>query len=542
MLNSRKRWSAGVAAALLAGAVALAGCSTPADTERAGDEPVPGGTLKFVVSADANGFDPQNDTFSGQTNTMARTILEPLTILDAEGNWQPYLAESVEPNDDATEWTIVLRGGINFSNGDVLDADVVAKNLEGHRTKPVNAGTLADIESITVAGERTVVVSMARPWATFPMYLTTQIGLVVPEESLENPDEASANPIGTGPFLFGKHLRDSSLTVEKNPDYWRADEGLPYLDGIEFRIIPDDEARGLALESGNVAGISTRDAKDVAKFKDDADYIVTRTTGMAVPESVYVLNTAQGALQDESVRRALAAATDRQTIIDVVREGLTEPASGPWSEDSPWYVESDYPDFDLEAAQSAIAEYEAAHGQIELTLMTLADASALQTAQLVQDMWKKAGVDLTIDQLDQGTLIDRLIKGNYDISSMVEFSAPDPDMERLLFHGATLAPIGEISPNITRIDEELINDGFDRGRASIDEAERKDAYAQVQRRLGEIVPIIWIDHLSTASIITSASVGGVGQYELPSGQMEYGPYGNPSPALNFHAVWIVDQE
>ena len=505
-----------------------------------GGKPEAGGSLTFVLSADAAGFDPINDaySFSGQAYTMARTILEPLVALDEDSKWQPFLAESVEPNEDASEWTFKIREGIEFSNGEKLDASVVEANLKAQQAAPANAATFGDITSIEVTDPMTVVVTLAQPWATFPYYLTGSAGLMIPASSIADPEQASSAPVGTGPFLFVDHVQGSSMSVKKNENYWRADEGLPYLDEIEFQIVPDGTQRTLALTANDVDGMSSRDPQDVVKFGDDPAYTATRVKGMAVAEALFFLNTASETLGDVELRRALAMATDQESFVETLRGGLTEPATGPWSEDTPWYHETDYPTYDLDAAKAAVSEYEASHGPVELSLMTLADPAAAQSGQLLQDMWKEAGVDLELDQVDQTTLIERLVTGDYEVSSAYEFGAADPDMDRQLFHSSGLTPLGEATGVVTRLENAELDEAFDVGRSSVDMDERVAAYATVQEVLADQVPIIWIDHANASAVITNSEVHGVGQGTLPSGQTEAGPYGTPSPSLSFAGVWI----
>ena len=330
--------------------------------------PQTGGKLTFVVSADATGFNPVKDSFSGQTYTMARSIIESLTALDQDGNWQPYLAESVKANSDATKWTLKLRDGVTFSTGEPLDAKTVADNLAAQKAAPLNAGTLANLVSIKAVDKMTVEVTMSKSFATFPMYLATQIGMVIPEASLKNPDQASSKPVGTGPFVYADHVQDSSMKVTKNDKYWRASEGLPYLDEVDFHVIPDGKQRTLALQSNSVDGMSTRDPQDIVLLGDNPAYRVTRVKGMAVPESVFFLNTASSSgLQDVQLRRALALATDQEAFIKTLRAGLTKPATGPWSEDTPWYVKTAYPTYDLDAAKAAVRDYESTHGPVKVS-------------------------------------------------------------------------------------------------------------------------------------------------------------------------------
>lgn len=526
--------------ALLASSLAACGGSGSSGSNGDGGPPQPGGSLTFVLSADAAGFDPVNDaySFSGQAYTMARTILEPLVALDEDSSWQPFLAESVKPNKDASAWTFTIRKGIEFSNGDKLDGAVVAANLKAQQAAPANAATFGAVKSIDVKDPMTVVVTLSQPWATFPYYLTGSAGLMIPKSSLDNPKQASSAPVGTGPFLFVDHVQGSSMKVKKNEKYWRADEGLPYLDEIEFSIVPDGTQRTLALQAKNVDGMSSRDPQDVVKFGEDPAYTTTRVKGMAGAEGLFFLNTASKVLGDVELRRALAMATDQESFVETLRGGLTEPATGPWSKDTPWYHETDYPTYDLDAAKEAVSEYESSNGPVKLSLLTLADPAAAQSGQLLQDMWGDAGVELELDQVDQTTLIERLVTGDYEVSSAYEFGAADPDMERQLLHSSGLTPLGEATGVVTRLKSTELDEALDAGRASVDMKERVAAYATVQEVLADQVPIIWMDHADAAAVITDSKVHGVGKGKLPSGQTEAGPYGTPSPSLSFASVWI----
>ncbi|MBE1537822.1 ABC transporter substrate-binding protein [Actinomadura algeriensis] len=499
-------------------ATSCSGGGTPGAGSGADGPPVRGGRLIYGLGADANGFNPVTDSFSTQTYAMAGTIIETLTAIDATGRWRPLLAESVEPNEDSTRWTIKLRQGVSFSTGEPVNAEVVKANLAAQKASPLTAAVLAPVSVITAVDARTVQVDLAGPWVSFPTTLSTQIGMIVPPASLTAPDRASRRPVGTGPFVFQSYTPDNRFIVKRNPEYWR--DGLPYLDGVEFRILPDFQTRAQTLESGGLTAMATQRDTDIVKFGKLAEqgaYELYRTSGMAVPELAFMLNTAAGPTKDLRVRRAMAHATDRDAFIETLRSDLTKPADGPWSPDSPWYVPGGYPAFDPAEAKSLIDEYERENGPVRIELLSVPDQSSMQNAELVQDMWGKAGMEVSVRQADQSTLIERALTGNYGAIVWEQFTRPDPDGEYSFLHSRFVQPVGSISINMSRIKDEQLSAALDAGRASSDEATREKAYATVQKRLRATLPFIWVDHLSTSAVITKSNVHGLARYELPDG-------------------------
>ncbi|MFC4060110.1 ABC transporter substrate-binding protein [Planomonospora corallina] len=516
------------------GAGAPPGGSPPAS----GASPVAGGRLVYALSADTAGFNPVTDSFGSQGYSMATTIIEPLVAVDAQGRWKPYLAESVTPNANADEWTITVREGVSFSNGEKLDGEVVRANLEAQKASPLTSAVFAPVGSFELAGPMTVKVKLRGPWVAFPYYLASQVGMVVPKASLADPEGAGRRPVGTGPFLFKEYQPGNRMVVTKNPAYWR--KGLPYLDEIEFRILPDSQTRAQTLEAGGVDAMATTRDDDITKFGAlGGAYTVHRASGMAVPEYVFILNTAVAPLDDLRVRRALVHALDRQAFSATLRAGLTEVADGPWSKDSPWYAPGgDYPAHDPARAAALIKEVEAEKGPVAITLHTTPDPNSLQGVELAQDMWRKAGVDVTVKQADQADMVTSAVTGRFNAMLSVSFSAQDPDGEYIWLHQNYARPVGEISINTSRIKDLELSAALDSGRSNPQPEVRKQAYATVQKRLRELVPYIFVDHLSTGAVIARAGVRGIGEHTLPDGSPGLPLTGQPTPHHPFGSVWL----
>ncbi|MEV4224547.1 ABC transporter substrate-binding protein [Nonomuraea sp. NPDC049725] len=500
--------------------------------------PQRGGRLVYGLSADANGLNPVTDQFASQSYSMVGTVIEPLVTVDANGDWKPYLAESLTPNETYDEWAIKVRPGISFHDGLALTGDVVKANLEAQKASPLNNAVLVPVESFELTDPMTVTVKLNQPWVAFPYYLAAQLGMIVPPASLRDPGTASVKPVGTGAFVFKEYVPDSRMVVTRNPDYWR--DGLPYLDEIEFRILPDSQTRAQTLEAGGIDAMGTTRDEDITKYGGQKDaYTVHRARGMAVPEYMFLLNTAVAPLDDLRVRRALAHALDRATIIKTLRGGLTQPADGPWSRDSPWYAGGGaYPGYDLAKATALVKEVEAEKGPIAFEIISTPDPNTMQGIELAQDMWRKAGVDVTIKQADQADLINRAVTGNYAATVWVQFSSPDPDGEYIWMHQAYSKPVGQVSLNFTRLRDDKLSKAFDLGRTNPDESARKQAYATVQERLRELVPFVFVDHLDTGAVVARTKVRGIGEQVLPDGEKGLPLTGSPVPYHPFTQLWV----
>ena len=477
--------------------------------------PQSGGRVIMATEAEIDGFDPTKNRFDITGLTYAETVYDPLATFGKDRKVHPYLAESITPSADYTSWTIKVRSGVTFHNGDPLTADAVKANLDGHRKSPLTGPAVASMADVTKVDDLTVQVKMKEPWVAFPAYLTGQVGYVVSPKTLADPN-GSRNPIGTGPFKFKEWVPGNHFTATKNPTYWQ--KGLPYLDEVEYRPIIEVTSRGSSLKASTVDIIHTTDPDTIVSLrKDDKVSMIDDSKSAGEhEESMFMLNTAKPPLDDVRVRKALAFATDRRKIVDTVYAGLLADATGPFDKNSPYHSDTGYPDYNLDEAKKLVAEYEKEKGEINFELGTTNTAKNLQTVQFVQDMWKAAGITTTIKQVEQSQFILNALIGNYSAYLWRQFGAPDPDGELVWWSSATAAPLGSLSLNFARNKDPQIDAALQQGRRSPDEATRKQAYQTVAKRFAEDVPYIWIG-TALWSVGTDTNVHGVTTWKLPDG-------------------------
>jgi peptide/nickel transport system substrate-binding protein len=496
-------------------------------------DPLEGGTLSFGLRADGTtGFNVSQDQLGASGQMVMRQIYEPLMI-DAEGGGiVPYLASNVEASEDLATWTIDIRPDISFSDGTPLDADAVAANLEAYKASPTFGGQFASVASIDVVDEDTVAVTLSAPSAAFRGALI--LPMMAPS-TLEAPGAGAGVAIGTGPFVLTEWSADSGGTVERNEDYWRSSEGLPYLDAVEFVVLGSDEATQAAIESGDIDAFNSQDPGLLSKFTDRDGFTVT-TSSQIAPTGMVLVNPDAEPLGDLEVREALAQATDNESIVALVGPGVVEAANGPFAPGTPGHLDdSGIPSYDAEAASAAIEAWEADNGPLEITILYPSESQ--QIAELVQDQWTQAGVDVSLEGKDPGAAITDVLTGAYEVAIGSLPGVSQPVDLRTFLDSSNLNPVGEISTDYIRVDDPAVDAAFDTLESTTDQAEVTAAAEDLNRALGEGVAAIWTYWYVNGVVATSA-VGAITGTTLPDGEGQIVLL--REGAFELTSAWLVD--
>lgn len=253
-----------------------------------------------------------------------------------------------------------------------------------------------------------------------------------------------------------------------------------------------------------------------------------------------MLNMSSPPLDDVRVRRAIALATDQVSYNETVDDGVPAIANGPFKEGSPWRVETDYPSFDLPTATALIEEYEAEVGPVVFDLGTTDNPEAKESIQVLESMWEQAGMEVNLKTSDQTTFISDALVGNYQANLWRQFGAPDPDTDLIWWQWKTVD--GDVNIlNFARLHDEQVDDALLRGRTSVDVDERKEAYADFQHRLSELVPYVWLGH-SVWVVAADQKVRDITNGELPDGSesLPMGGTGTFGGTHRLTQVWLED--
>lgn len=227
-------------------------------------EPVRGGTLRFADYAEARSLSPAATYATGASGGSAlAAVYDVLMRYDtAARTYEPWLAESLTGNDDATVWTLKLRDGVEFSDGTPLDAKAVVASLAWYQeSKGADTALLApDLAKTEAVDDSTVVFTLRTSWATFPAMLAQAPGMIVAPAAYAGD---TFRPIGAGPFTLQKHAPQEEMILKANKKYWK---GAPHLDAVRFVWPQADRAKLDALNDGT-ADVTYMRSPDVV---DDA--------------------------------------------------------------------------------------------------------------------------------------------------------------------------------------------------------------------------------------------------------------------------------
>lgn len=493
-------------------ALAVAGCqaSSPSPSASAPTSAAaPGGTLVIGVTSDPDTLFPWKATQFQAVNVL-QTLYGTLTEFDKDLNVVPGLAESWEYAADGLSLTFHLRQGVTFADGSAFDSADVKFSLEKineEATAAVARASLGSVKSIEAPDANTVVLTLTAPDAGLPANLA-----VINMAMLSSDDtEAALNttPNGTGPFVLKDRKASQSLALTRNDAYWGT---APKLDGIEFRVIPDESSIVSAMQSGNVQ-LAVFDDPLVAQTAESGGMTITKTPQLSY--HVLQLNARSGPLTDVNVRLALQCAIDRQQVLDTAALGegeVTGPITSPAYRSDP--SARPCPTRDLAKAAEYLAKAGHPDGVTVKTIVSQGEYStSVNEAQNLKAQLAEAKITLDLEVLESGTYVDRWIAADFEAAVALNGGRPDPDGAL----GRYFTSTGNLN-KVAGFSSPELDDLFAQGRQSSDPAQRKEIYAQISRQLEDNAVWIWM-FTSYSYTATTASVQGF--TPMSNGSVQY---------------------
>ncbi len=488
-------------------------------------DPVPGGTLRYALTAEVDGINPTTSQLSSPGLMMGNAVFDNLTAFTADGTEVvPYLAETVEPVDDTNMmWQVKLREGITFHDGTPLNAEAVQINFETQRADPLVGLAVRPYYPETGATEiiddLTIQFNLLDANASFPGALAAQLGMIASPTwlaaALEDP-ALNQQPVGTGPFVFEERNADSVTRFVRNDDWWGGDV---YLDAIEFLPVTDPDTRTDLLFQGEIDALQTTNQASIADLTgDDSIQNLIDETG---EESFAMINTETPPFDDIRARQALSLATPLENYRNLIGLGISRGADQRFIPESPFYN----PDVvqvgdDPDAALALVAEYcgefpdNCTDGRINIEYQ-FSGPAVVQTriAELLDEGWSAGGFNVTFDELPEDEHITQTALGQYNVNTWRQFGAVDPALDNLWLECRT---IGGISLNWPRFCDPERDALLIQAQNETDPDARAAIYQQVSQMMADSFAYIFFTHTVWDNAFAE-NVRGVCDRESPEG-------------------------
>ena len=449
-----------------------------------------GGTLYFGLSGEPSTLDT---TINAGTpaRTIRLAIHRGLVNYGADGKLSNELAASYDVSPDALTYTFKLRDA-KFHDGSPVTAEDVKASLERIKapdSKATYRNEIGIIDTIETPDAKTVKLTLSKPFVPLIHYLALPESAIVPAAWLkQHANDPNATPIGAGPFKFANWERGRELTVEKFDGYYK--QGKPHLDDVHYVFYGDENTRVNALKSGDVDIIDYVPWKDAAAIEANSDLKLASTSG---PFMMLQFNTKFEPFSKPEVRQAIAYAIDRAAIINTAFNGRGTPLFGiaipegylGYSKDK-----ANYFSHDVQKAKELLAKAGYPNGFQARLLSTSQYGFHNNTAVAVQAELAKIGIKVTLDLPDWSGRIAKNNAGDYDfLVAGTAGDIADADwLSNFFYGGKQLVRLN----NSAYFDDPTINALLDKGRVTLDPAEREKIYGQFVDRALELSPFAYL--------------------------------------------------
>ncbi|MBO4206743.1 ABC transporter substrate-binding protein [Micromonospora echinofusca] len=452
------------------------------DEAQPAGSPKSGGRLRIMIRLDANELDPHK-----MSETSAFVINEQIyesLVQSYRGEIKPAIAESWQQSAEGLKLTFTLRDNAYFHSGRKVTAADVKYSIErikNPETRAPRARSYEGIATVEARDERTVEITLAKPNAAILTLLSTAASSIVDRTVAEAGGLNGTVDGGSGPFKLASRVAGQAIKLDKHDKYW--EQGVPYLDGVDFTFNPDDNARAAAIRSGTVDFLWRPAPEFIDALKRDEKL---KWYGGSGSLSLHLrLNTSKAPYDNPKVRQAIFLALDRQEILNVANSGFGTALNAGYLPPDRFgaLTEPVYGKPDIEKAKALLAEAGLPNG-FEAKLMVIAtSAFQVRSAEVEQQQLAKIGIKVTIESVESTIADTKTKSADFDMYQSGFGLTYDPD-ERFtasFLKGGGLNYGGWSDPEY----ENLVV----QARSEMDKGKRAALYQQAEKILAERGPV-----------------------------------------------------
>ncbi len=506
--------------------VAPAADASPTDSPAAGA--ASGGILVRAITSEPAQVDPQGAPSSGLSIVLPY-LFDTLVVRDLDNSLVPALAESWEVSEDGKTITMKLRPDVVFHDGTPLNAEAVKFTFERFKAEgkasPIYAG-VQQIEGIEAVDERTVRFTFGTPaanfWSTISM---PYAGIISPASVQAVSENGEGFLVGSGPFRLAEWQSGQSITLEKNSDYtWGPavveNRGVPHLDKLVFKVIPDAATQLAALEAGEVDVIFINNPAHRAKLENNPDVRLEETV---LNSLIYLgFNNQKAPFDDVKVRQALSHAINKDQIVEVALGGLGIAAYAPLPPTLPGFdpaLKANELGYDVEKAKALLTDAGFESGSdgawsrdgqpLRAVLLTSNRPPNDAVATVIQSQLQEIGVPVEIQQLDSKAVMEAANAGQFDLL-LWRYDWNDPDALSIFLGSDRIGATNRVAYGNPDLDVLLAQ-----GAHELDAKKRDQIYLEAQKLIMADAP--WqaiynpIDLMAISKRVDGAEIGYMGR-------------------------------